>query len=355
MVFRECSISRSEEISMMDKNNDITDVLVSIIIPIYNVEKYIGDCIRSIAGQTLQEFEVILVDDESKDTSVSIAEALLRQLSISFLTIHQKNQGQGVARNNGIAAATGEYVVCVDPDDTIAPDYLESLYMVCKKENLDVSFCAFRYVKESNRHQYERFNGEYCIYSRKTLLNLFLKNTGFIALPATMIKKSFIGANNISAPHGCRYSEDDYFLWKMFFFASSVGFVSKPLYNYYMHEKSTSTTFDTERILSGHFSFCELTEYLLTLNVEKEIVPYILPRVVLGHLRSIAQMCDYNDFYTTAAAMDYKENMLKLKSFPEWKVRKLAMLIRVSPYIFYSLVRVAHRLYMKKVSTADRK
>ena len=97
---------------------------VSIILPVYNVEEYITDCINSIKNQTFKNFEIIIVDDETKDKSIEIAESLLETTDIDYKIIHRKNGGLAAARNSGIRVAKGEYLVFVDSDDIINPQYL---------------------------------------------------------------------------------------------------------------------------------------------------------------------------------------------------------------------------------------
>ncbi len=98
---------------------------ISIIVPIYQVEKYIYDCMVSICNQTFKNFEVILVNDGSKDKSLDIAISILEKNKINFKVIEQKNMGQSVARNEGLKKAVGEWVVCIDSDDVITSDFLK--------------------------------------------------------------------------------------------------------------------------------------------------------------------------------------------------------------------------------------
>ena len=112
-------------------------VNVSVIIPVYNAEKYLKDCIESLLRQTLPELEFIFVNDGSKDTSAQIIASY--QATDSRITlINQPNQGVSVARNNGIAAAQGDYIGFVDADDTIDPDFFEMDTKESHDSNLDI-------------------------------------------------------------------------------------------------------------------------------------------------------------------------------------------------------------------------
>lgn len=116
--------------------------LVSIVVPVYNVEKYLERCIISLVNQTLRDIEIILVDDESPDSSPSLCDKWrLRDERIKV--IHKKNEGLGLTRNAGMGIAQGKYVAFVDSDDFVEPDMYERLYAECKKNNLDCIYSEF--------------------------------------------------------------------------------------------------------------------------------------------------------------------------------------------------------------------
>ena len=110
---------------------------VSVVVPIYNVEKYLKQCVESLLNQTLKEIEIILVDDESPDLSGKIADEYEKKYS-NIKTIHKKNGGLGPARNTGLEHATGEYVAFLDSDDWVQSDMYEKLYMVAKQQEADI-------------------------------------------------------------------------------------------------------------------------------------------------------------------------------------------------------------------------
>ncbi|MBR1807751.1 MAG: glycosyltransferase family 2 protein [Selenomonadaceae bacterium] len=111
--------------------------------PLYNVEKYVGECLDSILAQTLQDFEVIVVDDCSTDSSVAVVESYMSKFDGRLkLTRMKKNSGgAGLPRNKGIEFSCGEYLAFVDPDDTITPTAFEELYTLAKNFDADVVHC----------------------------------------------------------------------------------------------------------------------------------------------------------------------------------------------------------------------
>lgn len=127
---------------------------ISIISPVYNAEKYIHKCVDSIMAQTFTDWELILVDDGSPDTSGAICDQYASQDS-RIRVIHKQNGGVSAARQTGLDAAQGEYVIHADPDDWVEPTMLEELYVKAKVEDADMVICDF-YVNKGNNQTYRK-------------------------------------------------------------------------------------------------------------------------------------------------------------------------------------------------------
>lgn len=121
--------------------------MISVIIPIYNVDKYLRKCIDSVRNQTYQDLEIILVDDGSPDDSAGICDEYAKRDS-RIMVIHQENGGVSSARNAGIEVARGEYICFIDGDDFILPDMFEKMYHAIQKDDADMCICNFSYVNE---------------------------------------------------------------------------------------------------------------------------------------------------------------------------------------------------------------
>ena len=127
---------------------------VSIIVPIYNVEKYLDECMESLLNQTLRDIEIILVDDESPDNCPRICDSYAEK-DKRVKVIHKKNGGLGFARNSGLDIATGEYVAFIDSDDFVDLNMMEHLYSVAKENNADEVRCGIKFYvngKFTERH-----------------------------------------------------------------------------------------------------------------------------------------------------------------------------------------------------------
>lgn len=124
---------------------------VSIIVPIYNVEKYLDRCMQSLLNQTLKDIEIIMVDDGSPDICPKMCDEYAKR-DERVKVIHKKNGGLGYARNSGLEIATGEYVAFVDSDDYVELDMYEKLYETAKKHEVDVVYCGFKKEFSPNRY-----------------------------------------------------------------------------------------------------------------------------------------------------------------------------------------------------------
>ena len=143
--------------------------LISVIIPVYNVEKYLHRCLDSVIAQTYQNIEIICVDDGSIDESGRICnQYAVRDARIKV--IHQENQGLSAARNRGLDAAEGEYIAFVDSDDYILEDMYKKMLDKLLNYNVDLCVCQWQYEFSDGRQVVKRKNIDPTIYGRKTSL-----------------------------------------------------------------------------------------------------------------------------------------------------------------------------------------
>ncbi|WP_278520914.1 glycosyltransferase [Mitsuokella jalaludinii] len=137
----------------MNKNK-----LLSVIVPMYNVEKYLKTCVESIETQTYTPIEIILVDDGSKDSTLRVANNLAAQFD-NIKIYSQSNQGQGAARNNGLSHANGDLIAFLDSDDFIEPDMMKTLVDMVDNNNLDFAECSYQDVYcEKNKKSHVHFS-----------------------------------------------------------------------------------------------------------------------------------------------------------------------------------------------------
>lgn len=201
---------------------------VSVIVPIYNVEKYIERCAVSLFEQTLDDIEYIFVDDCTPDNSISILESVLKEFPNRIHQVkiipHKKNQGQAGARTTGMKAMTGEYMIHCDPDDWVEPDMYELMYNQAIKTNADIITCA--YILEDDSKQI--INVEPDNTTQESLLNITFSSRLFDKL----IRSSIINDYQIYPYNGINSGEDLNIIIRSYFYAKYIYNICNPLYHY---------------------------------------------------------------------------------------------------------------------------
>lgn len=229
--------------------------LISIIVPVYNVEKYLRECLDSIVKQTYKNIEVILVDDGSTDGSGDICEEYAR-FDERIRIIHQENQGVSIARNNGITAANGEYVMFVDSDDWIEPDYCSIPYKHAKEYGADIVIFRHRDVGGENAVNLEKRTPG--ILSKDQAVWMVYHLCGAIVWDKLYRKELLDG---IRFP-ASRYYEDCIFIPSVLIKAQCICYTDEILYNYRKREGSI-TTKKTEKYACDFYEMHEAEAVLL--------------------------------------------------------------------------------------------
>ena len=209
--------------------------IVSVLVPVYNVEKYLERCLDSILSQTLSDIEVICVNDGSTDNSADILEKY--RLSDSRVkVITKENGGLPSARNAGLDAASGTYVGFVDSDDYIEPDMYRKLVEASKKDGADVVICGANIFPETPRASqwlYDTLSPKETHYTRFWPKVMFHRNDTTPFLWRTLIKRSIIEDNKLRLDEDIVLGEDKAFQCKVYPYASRITIIPDKLYNYY--------------------------------------------------------------------------------------------------------------------------
>jgi len=203
---------------------------ISVIVPVYNVEKYLEKCIDSILSQTFKNFEVILVDDGSTDSCGIICDEYER-LDNRVKVIHKINGGLSSARNSGLEIASGEYVAFVDSDDWIDKNMYQELYNEAKKNNADIVQCKFIKAKDENVSIYNNeLNEVEVIGNLDALCNLYNEKCIETVVTWNKLYKRYL-FNDIVFPNG-KIHEDQFTTYKLLYKANNVVLVDQAFYYY---------------------------------------------------------------------------------------------------------------------------
>ena len=281
---------------------------VSIVVPIYNVEKYLEKCLKSLSKQTLQEIEVIMINDGSTDNSIKIAKRYQNEFPNKFKYFEKENGGLSDARNFGMKYVTGEYTAFLDSDDYVEKDTYELLYNKAITSKADYVECDFIWeypnkMKEDIRLKYNS-KKEMLLYARVVAWN-------------KLIKTSLLLETNIKFPKGLRY-EDIEFFYKLIPYIKIFEYVDKPLIHYIQRETSIANTQNISNreifnIFENVFTFYKEQNFY---NEYKNELEYTYTRILLcSSLLRISKIQD-NKIRKTLLNETYKNLSTK---FPNWR------------------------------------
>ena len=305
--------------------------MISVIVPVYNVEKYLEECLDSIQNQTYSDIEVILVNDGSLDNSKDICEKYCKEDN-RFKLINQANQGQSVARNHGVAASTGEFIAFVDSDDIIRQDYLEVLIRYMSEE-VDIVESQFTV------HKKEFFNENY------KEINVIFEGDSEEAVKA--VPKHVLSVNPVTKLYRRSVVEAVPYLEGLIFedIYSGVGMlkyirriIKSDYTGYYYRQHVTSTMHRT--FTEKNLNVFTVSDKLIELYSDKEeLLPYIgsfLVHVITMHYQDYIRKGNpyakvYNQKLAEYVAITKKNQELARKS-------RMIRLYNVCPKYYNSII-----------------
>ena len=231
----------------MEENKALNEIeeLISVIIPVYNVEKYLNNCMDSILRQTYSNLEIILIDDGSTDASAHICDSYADE-DARVKVIHKRNSGAGAARNDGMELAKGIYIVFIDSDDYVGRNYIEGLYYALKMYHADISVCECTHIsEESDGWDYEKLQRDIGIRNRKISVisgrEVLCGNVSLFCgeeVPwGRLYKKSIFSEFEITFPVGLGY-EDTATIYKTIYYANRIACIDMKEYYYRIRDNS---------------------------------------------------------------------------------------------------------------------
>ena len=217
---------------------------VSVIVPVYNTEKYLRKCIDSLVNQTLEDVEIVIINDGSKDSSEHIIKEYIEKYPDKFVYRSQENSGQAVARNKAIELCNGEYIGFMDSDDFAKTDMFERLYNKAVETDADHVACGFTEVTYENGKEIElqHYVASKVAYETK---DMFI---GALVTPVLhLFKRDIIQKSQVKFPEGFIY-EDTAFYLNLIPYIKKMAVIEEPLSYHVKHSNSTMTIFKAERV-----------------------------------------------------------------------------------------------------------
>ena len=212
------------------KNQKMNNPLISVVVPCYNVEMFLAECVDSLTAQSYKNLEILLIDDGSKDRTGEIG----KEYAARFDNIryqYRENGGLSAARNTGIELSKGEYIAFVDSDDWVEPDYIEKLYEALSSGHADIAVCGYK--KEEMSNEVVTFDRDMVLSSHeamKILGDIYPKENVLLVIACNKLFKKQL-FDNMKFPEG-KIHEDEFSAHGMIGSANSVAAIAKPLYHY---------------------------------------------------------------------------------------------------------------------------
>ena len=285
---------------------------VSVIVPVYNVEDYIEKCLNSLVNQTLEDIEIIIVNDGSKDNSENIIKSFLSRYPQKIKYLKKENGGLSDARNYGIPYATGEYIAFLDSDDYVELDTYENMYNLAKKENSDMVECNFiwEYPKKIKIDIGKKYSGKHEMIEK---IRVVAWNK--------LIKRQVIEKSKIQFPKGYRY-EDVEFTYKLIPYLENISFLEEPSIHYIQRQNSISNM-QNERTKEIFVVLNNVIKYYKELGIYEEYkdeLEYVYTRYLL--CSSLLRMVKIKEKKTRKEILNLTWENLN-KNFPNWKCNKI--------------------------------
>lgn len=238
---------------------NVDELKISIIVPVYNAEKYLERCIESILSQSFINLEIILIDDGSTDKSAQICDEYAK-LDERILVIHQDNQGVSMARNKGINISSGDYITFVDGDDTVSVDYIDYLVHIAIEYDADISVCRILDCINGREDKDDKKN-VFVLNNEQAVEMMFYQKEFTTSVSGKLYKKTY--KERIKFPINMKH-EDFAIMYKVLYSAERIVYGQRQLYHYIHHIGSFS---HSEEFNKKYYDL-----YTICLQIEKFIV-----------------------------------------------------------------------------------
>lgn len=320
---------------------------ISIIIPCYNCEKTVENSLRSVENQTYRDLEVILIDDGSKDGTLSKLHDYQKTSSKKVIVQHQENGGVSVARNKGLELASGQYIAFLDSDDTFSDDALASMYQGYSTPDIDIVYGFFtRELSKIECGSLPREADEiYSNNSIQTTMHVVMNEKNRLGFTTFLFRKDIIDNNNIYFPVGLKTGEDLEFLWKYLVYCSKAVEVNKYLYWYYDNPDSAVHKVEWTRT-NSYESILRITNMMREENCDfaETFSKYMGARYIWSYAKTFSVGHRKDLFKRLVQEYPVKRGMLVLlKQCPDIRVRLTAALYLINKYLFYYAIAIIRR------------
>lgn len=309
---------------------------VSVVFPMYNVAPYVGDSVSSIANQTYKDFELVAVNDGSTDNTVEEFRRVVEKYpELKYKLIERANGGLSAARNTALNYATGEWVVFIDSDDVIHPQYLETLLDDAEKYSAELALAIRKKVNAETLHDYSEV-GFGTPIEREKLMWLMLERSKFIPYCGCFfIKRDLLIKNNIRFNEKVKFSVDQAFMWQVVDSTTKITLNYSALYNYLdFRPGSIMTNSKIEQILTGLEHYENVAHSLKNAPFSGDA---IVNKWKMGVLHTTAYLLDYPQFKEVRKKFHIK--YIDCLKVPVAKTKVLSLVGIISERALYAICK----------------
>lgn len=313
--------------------------LISVVMPVYNVSQYIERSILSVINQTYQAIELVIVNDGSKDNSVSIAEDLLEQHGFSYRLINQINSGVSSARNKGIKESHGEYVFVMDSDDIIHPKTIDTLHTICLNHKVDYAFSGYKSINQKDENPPINSFDDVLLRKGKDACQKYYRRKEKYIAPALFIKRTAIEEHNLFYDEECKFAEDDLYVWNVLAVAEKIAYFPQPLYGYVYHENSTMTSSTYEKYLTSYHCCKKLKMNVIDKSLNMcEWAELFVPRHMLGVIHAASKVLPFDEVEKLINDTSFYQESKKLLNSKSLSILIVLSMFHLSRPLFYQFL-----------------
>ena len=339
----ECNLSgKRNKMQMKNEGN----FLISIVIPVYNAEKYLGGCLNSIQNQTYKNFEVILVNDGSIDNSESICKSFV-EADTRFRYYLKGNGGASSARNFGLDNVTGDYVTFIDADDWVEENHLEVLINNIKENNSDMAVSSIKKFDNSNNFYFRVYSNEekYLLNYNKLnrveflviLPKLIPANNSYKVAVSKLFKKELV--TDVRFDESIVYGEDLEFFFKIYNNINSISYIDEVTYVYRLHDERSSSKFGQLHMEQELAIYKKMYERIEELG---------LPTI--HYVNTLRNLLDYRKDYLDNRDLyneyvEFLEKIEKKITYPKELISIIVPIYNVYPYLQLCLESIENQIY----------
>lgn len=330
---------------------------VSVIIPVYNTEKYLAACVNSVLQQTYVSLEIILVDDGSTDSSASICDNYAKNHN-NIKAIHIPNSGPATAKNEGLKYAQGNYIALTDSDDKMEPMMLHKMVSAGYEHDADIICCNYKQIDEQGHVSHiNSTNQKYILNHEEGLIHFFSKDKIYSQCWTKLYKRQMLVDHHIENDPGLRTDEDFIFNIRTFTKAKTTVIVDEPLYEYTYRENSLAHAYFKENItqyIDNRIKRVQVTKEAVKKETEA-IKKWSTIHIIMYYNELLGKVALFPEYYTDKRIKEVLNFLRENKSVLDQHY-KICGFSKVGKFLIYNLPSKLYMRYRKaRISSSIKK